>query len=117
MNTLGPLSHIALVVSDAARTAEFFSTLFAAEVTLPDGGSGPDEICVTMGNTTFVLAQAEVDRPLLGDHVAFSVSKRQLHEYAEKLEQLGHSYQMARGDTALYFTDFDNHVLELECDE
>lgn len=71
-----------------------------------------------LGNTTFVLAQAEVDRPQLGDthYVAFSVSKRQLHEYAEMLEQLGHSYQMARGDIALYFTDFDNHVFELECD-
>jgi hypothetical protein len=27
---------------------------------------------------------------------------------------IGHAYQLARSDTALYFSDFDNHVFELD---
>lgn len=36
---------------------------------------GHNEVCIKLGDTLFVLVQAEVERPLLGDHVAFSVSK------------------------------------------
>lgn len=115
MSTPGSLSHIALVVRDAARTSEFLRSLFDAEIKPRADSAGRDEVHVRMGNTWFVLAQADVERPLLGDHIAFNVRADELPRYAERLRKLGRSYQMARQDTALYFTDYDNHVFELEC--
>ncbi|MGH8117227.1 MAG: hypothetical protein ACREPY_13175 [Rhodanobacteraceae bacterium] len=53
-------------------------------------------------------------RPLKGDHVAFLVSPSTLAVVAEKLAAIGREYQLARSDTALYFSDFDNHVFELD---
>lgn len=109
------LSHIALVVSNPDRTADFFSALFDAEIRRCTDAEGHSETYVRLGETWVVLPEAPVERPLLGDHIAFSVSREQLGHFAGKLAEIGHAYQMARNDTALYFTDFDNHVFELEC--
>lgn len=75
---------------------------------------GHDESYVQLGDTWFVLVQADVERPLTGDHVAFLVSPNTLTAIAEKLAAIGHKYQLARSDTALYFQDYDNHVFELD---
>ncbi|WP_066098673.1 VOC family protein [Xanthomonas massiliensis] len=115
MDMLGPLSHIALVVSNPDRTAEFFHSVFGARICRHRDEEGHDETYVQLGSTWLVLPEASVDRPLLGDHIAFRVSKEQLAHFADKLARLGHRCQMARNDTALYFMDFDNHVFELEC--
>ncbi|WP_460731860.1 VOC family protein [Lysobacter tyrosinilyticus] len=114
LTMLGPISHIALVVRDPTRTAEFLQQLFGAKVVRRSDADGHDETYVRLGTTWFVLPMADVGRPLLGDHVAFQVSSEQLGAYAGRLEQMGHAFQMARSDTALYFTDFDNHVFELD---
>ncbi|HEX7340892.1 MAG TPA: hypothetical protein VF269_01315 [Rhodanobacteraceae bacterium] len=115
MNVPGPLSHIALVAGNAVRTADFFKVRFDATVKPQDDADDFVEILMKMGDAQFVLVQANVERPLLGDHIAFAVSTEQLHQCRARLDALGHAYQMARKDTALYFTDFDNHVFELEC--
>jgi catechol 2,3-dioxygenase-like lactoylglutathione lyase family enzyme len=114
MNMLGKLSHIALIVRDPPRTASLFADVFGAKTIQRTDEDGHDESYVQLGDTWFVLVKADVERPLTGDHVAFLVSPSALAEVARKLAAIGHAYQLARADTALYFSDFDNHVFELD---
>ena len=111
---LGKLSHIALIVRDPPRTASLFEDVFGATPVQRTDEDGHDETYMQLGETWFVLVKADVDRPLTGDHVAFLVSPSTLATMAGKLKAMGHEYQLARSDTALYFFDFDNHVFELD---
>lgn len=114
MNLLGKLSHIALIVRDPSRTAAFFEDVFGAKAFRRTDEEGHDESCMQLGETWFVLVQADVERPVTGDHVAFLVSPSTLDTVAGKLAALGHEFLLARADSALYFSDFDNHVFELD---
>ena len=114
MDMLGKLSHIALIVRDPSRTASLFVDVFGARALRRTDDDGHDESYLQLGDTWFVLVKADVDRPLTGDHVAFLVSPSTLATVARKLAAIGHAYQLARSDTALYFSDFDNHVFELD---
>lgn len=114
MKMLGKLSHIALIVRDPSRTASLFADVFDAKTIRRTDEDGHDESYVQLGDTWFVLVKAEVERPLTGDHIAFLVSPSTLAEVAGKLSAIGHAYQLARSDTALYFSDFDNHLFELD---
>ncbi|WP_329742920.1 VOC family protein [Dyella sp. A6] len=114
MDMLSKLSHIALVVRDPLRTASLFAELFGAKAIRRVDEDGHDEHFLRLGETWFALVQADVERPLTGDHMAFLVSPSTLSEVAEKLRAIGHAYQLARSDTALYFQDFDNHLFELD---
>ena len=114
MNKLSKLSHIALIVRDPSRTASLFADIFGTKAIQRIDEDGHDESYLQLGDTWFVLVKADVDRPLTGDHVAFLVSPAMLVAVAEKLSTIGHKYQLARSDTALYFQDFDNHVFELD---
>lgn len=114
MNMLSKLSHIALIVRDPSRTASLFADVFGAKTIRRTDEDGHDESYVQLGDTWFALVKANVERPLTGDHIAFLVSPSTLTSVAEKLKAIGHKYQLARSDTALYFSDFDNHVFELD---
>lgn len=114
MNMLGKLSHIALIVRDPSRTASLFADVLGAKTARRTDEDGHDESYVQLGDTWFVLIKADVERPLTGDHVAFFVPQSALSAAAKKLAAIGHEYQLARSDTALYFQDFDNHVFELD---
>ncbi len=114
MNMLSKLSHIALIVRDPPRTASLFADVFGAKAVQRTDEDGHEETYMQLGETWFVLVKADVERPLTGDHVAFLVSPSTLATVAEKLKAMGHKYQLARSDTALYFFDFDNHVFELD---
>ncbi|HLI17406.1 MAG TPA: VOC family protein [Rhodanobacteraceae bacterium] len=114
MHALSKLSHIALIVRDPSRTASLFVDVFGARVIRHTDEDGHDETYMQLGETWFVLVKANVERPLTGDHVAFLVSPSTLTAVAERLAAIGHAYQLARSDTALYFSDFDNHVFELD---
>lgn len=105
--------HIALIVHDSSRTATLLETVFDAKAIRRRDDDGHDEIYLRVGGTWFVLVAAEVERPLTGDHVAFHTTAAQMQVIAGKLKQMGHAYQMARSETALYFNDFDNHVFEI----
>jgi len=111
---LGKLSHIALIVRDPSRTASLFADVFGAKTIRRTDDDGHDENFVQLGDTWFVLVKADVERSLTGDHIAFLVSPSTLAEVARKLAAIRHGYQLARSDTALYFSDFDNHVFELD---
>jgi catechol 2,3-dioxygenase-like lactoylglutathione lyase family enzyme len=111
---LDAISHIALVVKDSGRTATLFKDLFGAQIVVRKEDDGHEETYVRLGRTWFALAQAEVDRPRNGDHIAFAVSKSTLLETAEKLKAMNVEFFLARSDTALYFFDYDNHVFELD---
>jgi catechol 2,3-dioxygenase-like lactoylglutathione lyase family enzyme len=111
---LDAISHIALIVRDTSRTATLFKDLFGARVVVRKEDDGHEETYVRLGRTWIVLVQAEADRPRSGDHIAFSVSKSTLLEAAEKLKTMSVEFFLARGDTALYFFDYDNHVFELD---
>ena len=111
---LDAISHVALVVEDPARTASLFRELFDSTVKSRTDAEGHDETFVRLGRTWFVLVQASVERPRTGDHVAFSVSKAALLACVERLKAMNHEFMLARGDTALYFFDYDNHVFELD---
>ena len=114
MDMLGKLSHIALIVRYPFRTASLFVDVFGAKTLGRTDEDGHDESYLQLGDTWFVFVKADVDRPLTGDHVAFLVSPSTLAAVARKLAAIGHAYQLARSDTALYFSDFDNHVFELD---
>ena len=114
VNMLSKLSHIALIVRDPSRTASLFADIFGAKTVRRTDEDGHNEHYVQLGETWFVLAKVDVERPLTGDHVAFLVSPSTLTAVAERLAAIGHKYQLARSDTALYFSDFDNHVFELD---
>lgn len=111
---LGKLSHIALIVRDPSRTALLFEEIFGAKTIRHTDEDGHDESYMQLGETWFVLVKADVERPLTGDHVAFLVAPPTLTMVAGKLAAIGHEYQLARSDTALYFSDFDNHLFELD---
>jgi catechol 2,3-dioxygenase-like lactoylglutathione lyase family enzyme len=109
------LGHIALIVHDPARTAALLEAVFDAKGIRRRDAEGHDEVNIRVGNVWFVLVAADVERALTGDHVAFHVDPDALHGFAARLQRMGHEYQMARADTALYFKDFDNHLFEIEC--
>ena len=111
---LDAIGHVALIVRDASKTATLFKNLFAADVVVRKDDDGHEETYARLGRTWFALAQAEVDRPRGGDHIAFSVSKTALLEAADKLKENNMEFFLARADTALYFFDYDNHLFELD---
>jgi len=111
---LDAIGHVALIVKDPSRTAALFRDLFGAGIVVHKDADGHEETYARLGRTWFVLAQAEVDRPRTGDHIAFSVSMSTLLETAEKLKRMKVEFFLARSDTALYFFDYDNHVFELD---
>lgn len=111
---LDAISHIALVVTDPARTAALFEQLFAARIVRRVDAEGHDETFVDLGGTWFLLAQAAVERTRSGDHIAFRVTQETLRATAEKLKAMDLEFILARSDTSLYFFDYDNHVFELD---
>jgi len=111
---LGPISHVALIVSDPTRTAALFQGLFAVPTVKRVDEEGHDETFVQLGETWFLLAKGSMERPRTGDHIAFRVSKAELHAAAAKLKAMGMEFMLARADTSLYFFDYDNHVFELD---
>lgn len=111
---LGPISHVALVVSDPTRTAALFQNLFAAPTVKRVDEEGHDETFVRLGETWCLLAQGRMERPRTGDHIAFRVTKAELDATAAKLKAMGMEFILARSDTSLYFFDYDDHVFELD---
>ena len=108
------ISHIALIVCDPARTAELFAGVFGARVVSDADDDGHRQSLAKFGGVWFVLRQGDGPAVRNGDHVAFEVERAELSIYAEKLARFGVEYFMAREDSALYFTDYDNHVFELD---
>jgi hypothetical protein len=113
------IDHIALIVGDPARTARLFCDLFAdaSASAAETDRDGHEETELLLGGVSFVLVRGQGPVAPNGDHIAFAVSKAEQLACAEKLRELGMAYQMARGDTALYFSDYDNHVFELDVGE
>lgn len=108
------LSHIALIVGDPARTAELFAGVFGARVLNDVDDDGHRQLLARFGGVWFVLRQGNGPTARNGDHVAFEVEKAELPGYAARLARFGVEHFMAREDSALYFTDYDNHVFELD---
>ena len=110
------LSHIALIVADPARTAHLLTGVFDdARITreLDAEGSHPS-MTVRLAGLDFELIRGAGPAARNGDHIAFQVSKPEQLACAERLTGLALDFDMARGDTALYFSDYDNHVFELD---
>ena len=110
------LSHIALIVSDPTRTAHLLTGVFEdAHITraLDPGDSHPSST-VRLAGLDFELIRGSGPASRNGDHIAFQVSKAEQQACAERLTALALDFDMARGDTALYFSDYDNHVFELD---
>lgn len=108
------ISHIALIVRDPARTAELFAGVFGARIVphRPDGDGHPQSFA-KFGGVWFVLRQGDGPSVRNGDHISLHVSQAELNACAGKLTTFDVEHYMARKDTALYFTDYDNHVFEL----
>jgi catechol 2,3-dioxygenase-like lactoylglutathione lyase family enzyme len=108
------IDHIALMVRDPARTATLYAQLFGDAIIAPSKDVGHHSTLVQLGGTCFVLSQGEPPMKCNGDHFALSVSKAEQLICAAKVKSFGLECQFARGGTALYFTDYDNHVFELD---
>lgn len=113
------LSHLALIVADPSRTARLLVDVFADAVLIRDNLDDDRHPGVTMklAGIDFELIRGNGPASRNGDHVAFRVSKAEQQACARRLSALAIEYQMARNDTALYFSDYDNHVFELEVAE
>ncbi|GLQ86714.1 VOC family protein [Dyella flagellata] len=109
------IAHIALIVRDPARTAGLFADVLGAQVIAdcPDD-LGHSQTFAKYGGVWFVLRQGDGPSCRNGDHIAFEVGRDELKTYAGKLATYDVEHFMAREDTALYFTDYDNHVFELD---
>ena len=114
---LESLSHIAFTVKDPARTAALFEDLFGARVRERKDEDGHTEMSVRLGGTWLVFVRADVQRTKTGDHVAFHATPEVLEATASKLQAMGREMIRARGSTALYFFDYDDHVFELDTDD
>ncbi|MBD8872670.1 VOC family protein [Rhodanobacter sp. DHB23] len=106
------LDHIALVVRDPARSAQLFAQVF--DDARVQSGEGDHDTLIWLGGVCLVLARGEPPATRNGDHIAFAVSKVEQLACAERLREAGIECLMARGDSALYFDDYDNHVFELD---
>ncbi len=110
------LSHIALIVAHPSRTADLLTGVF------PDArivrGEDPDdahpEVILELAGLEMALIRGSGPASRNGDHIAFAVTKQEQLDCARRMDELALDYQMAREDTALYFSDYDNHVFELE---
>jgi catechol 2,3-dioxygenase-like lactoylglutathione lyase family enzyme len=111
---LDAIGHIALVVSDPARTAALFESLFNARIVRRVDTDGHHETYVRLGRTWFVLVGANVERSRTGDHIAFQVTQEVLESVTDRLRAMGLEFIIARSNTSLYFFDYDNHVFELD---
>ena len=110
------IDHIALMVRDPARTARLFAQVFddaRVEHGAEDAEGGHDTQ-VRLGGVCLVLVRGTPPAARNGDHIAFAVGKAEQLACAERLRAAGIECLMARGDSALYFDDYDNHVFELE---
>jgi catechol 2,3-dioxygenase-like lactoylglutathione lyase family enzyme len=110
------IDHIALMVRDPARTAGLYARLFDDAIVTPGQDDGGHGSLLQLGGTCFVLVQGEPPASCNGDHIALAVGKAEQLICANKLKMLGLEYQFARGGSALYFTDYDNHVFELDAE-
>jgi hypothetical protein len=110
------LSHIALIVAHPTRTAELLTGVFddARVVREEDPNDAHPEVIVALAGLELALIRGNGPAARNGDHIAFAVSKQEQQACARRLDELALDYQMARKDTALYFSDYDNHVFELE---
>jgi catechol 2,3-dioxygenase-like lactoylglutathione lyase family enzyme len=109
------IGHIALIVRDPARTSELFAGVLGAEVIAnrPDDNGHPQSFA-KFGGIWFVLRQGDGPTCRNGDRIAIDVSRDELHACAARLAASDVEHFMARENTALYFTDYDNHVFELD---
>jgi catechol 2,3-dioxygenase-like lactoylglutathione lyase family enzyme len=111
---LDSISHIALVVKDPARTAALFEHLFGVQALQRKDEEGHLETSLRLANTWFVLVAAPAERARTGDHIAFRATPEILEATVTKLQAMGREFIRARGDRALYFFDYDDHVFELD---
>ena len=114
---LESLSHIALVVTDPARTAALFHELFGAQAVERLDEEGHLETFLRLGGIWIVLVGAPVQRARTGDHIAFRATRETLEATAARLQTMGREHIRARGDRALYFFDYDDHVFELDTED
>jgi hypothetical protein len=110
------LSHIALIVAHPTRTARLFTDVFedARIVREEDPDHAHPEVIVALAGLEFALIRGSGPASRNGDHIAFAVTKDEQLACARRMDELALDYQMARDDTALYFSDYDNHVFELD---
>lgn len=110
------LSHIALIVAHPTRTADLLTGVFpdARIVRGEDPADAHPEVILELAGLEFALIRGHGPASRNGDHIAFAVTKQEQRDCARRMVELALDYQMARDDTALYFSDYDNHVFELE---
>lgn len=114
---LTAISHVAFAVKAPERTAQLFKDLFDARVVERQDEDGHLETFVRLADTWLVLVGVAMERELTGDHLAFRATPAILEATATKLKAMGREFIRARGDTALYFFDYDDHVFELDTED
>ena len=114
---LESISHIALVVTDPARTATLFHDLFGARVVERKDEEGHLETFIRLAGTWMVLVAAPSQPARTGDHIAFHATPEVLEATVAKLQAMGREFIRARSNRALYFFDYDNHVFELDTED
>ena len=115
------LSHITLIVKDLTRTGKLFKELFHAEEIYSSGDatfSLSREKFFLIGGLWFCIMEGEPLPDQTYNHIAFSVPKKALEQYEQKIRNLGLTIRPGRPRVSgegqsLYFYDYDNHLFEL----
>lgn len=125
MPAFPPVSHVAVTVSDRARSQKWYATLFDADPALDENTGDFHHVVWALGETLFGIhthgdkpAGNTFDETTLGlDHVAFGVSSRvELETWEARLDELGISHGGivdADYGSGLSFRDPDNITLEI----
>lgn len=125
--TLGPITHVALTVSDLRASVDWYRRLVGADPVL-DEDTGPfHHVVFALGDTLLGLHSFPdpVDGPTFDprrpglDHVAFAVADRAtLEGWKQRLTEVGVPYddiKDAHYGSGLSFKDPDGLALELFC--
>jgi glyoxylase I family protein len=125
--TLGPLTHVAVTVTDLDVSVPWYTALTGADPVL-DEDTGPfRHVVFALGDTLFGLhafgGTAAADGPEFSprhrglDHVAFACAdEAELHAWADRLQELGIAHGgvvSAHYGSGLSFKDPDGIALEL----
>ena len=107
------INHITYVVSDLDRTSLLFQNILDAEEVY----SSPTAKYLTINGIWLALNLGE-SQECSYNHIAFSVSEKDLESYMSRLLAYNVEYFVGRDRIAgegnsIYFYDYDNHLVEL----
>lgn len=113
------LDHVAIPVSDAELSRDWYQSLFGLTEVFRDEWHG-DPVFLQAGDTYLALLPTPLtEQPTYPGHFAFRVDRSSFDEARDALDTLGiaHAFEDHGVSWGLYMRDPDGHTVELACYE